>query len=41
MSSLNQIIQEQNDKIAQLQHKNKILQEENKSKLLFHLFCYI
>ena len=31
--SLDQIIEEQNDKIAQLKQKNSILQEENKSKL--------
>ena len=33
MSHLDQIVEEQNDKIAQLKQKNSILQEENKSKL--------
>ena len=33
MPCFNQIIEEQNDKIAQLKHKNNILQQENKSKL--------
>ena len=41
MSYLNQIIEEQKDKIAHLKHKNNILQEENKSKIGFYVFCYI
>ena len=41
MSYLNQIIEEQKDKIAHLKHKNNILQQENKSKIGFHVFCFI
>ena len=31
ISHLNQIIEEQNDEVSQLKHKNKLLQKENKS----------
>ena len=33
MSSFNQTIEDQSDKIKHLKQKNKILQDENKSKI--------